>query len=482
MFLFLFVVATKASQYTLLSVSIKPLNRVTFFFDSLPKSLNSFLNENKTNLSFTFYNTKSLQTSSIRGEGIINTVDFMNYPSRLEVLIKLNSPRGYTYALLQTSQSLLIEVFDWKTLSQADDNYRMGLLALSDNLSVARAYFEKAFKDKIANAGFFLGMLYIRANLIEDAIRILTEAEKLNCNIPDISILLSQAYSLIGDKAKSIEYQKRYYEATYSNRIKFIEIEPKLRDSIFKDLSNDLIFGEELASKNFNSDSLRDTIKKKPKQNKSDTTHLSIATDTPVVEKVLIYILATIGFLAVMLFSLYIKWKKEKRRITSEKTEFQEELKKQTTRFKVGKPLLTKVYQTETKPRITKPPVIDSPNQINPEVKELAKEILSSRQTGVKTDGESAPADVASTPIRKIPPKLEIAIQIQREQQEIIKSKLKNLEQLPVDTDSSKLIEKANQLGLSKSSIYARQNLSAIEKDKSLTEKLFEKFYFKKKK
>lgn len=477
--LFAFANKIKATNYNLKHAEIKPLNRVSLYFDSLPNNINSQLSENKTLISFSFQNTKALQTNLLRGEGIINSLELLNHSSHLEVIIKLNSPRGYTYAILPTSQSLIIEVFEWKSLSTAEDNYRMGLLALSNNLSVARKYFESAFKDKIANAGFFLGMLFLRANLIDEAIQTLLEAEKLNCNIPDHYILLAQAFQLRNENIKSYEYRKKYFESTHFTNIHYLPVEPFLKDSIFKDINEELILAEESTTKKI--DTARDTTKITTQYNAIDSIRNLNSKEMPVIEKILTYILLTIGFLSLILFILYLRWKSEKQKISS--VGFKEELQKQTTEVKMSKALLSKVYQSssQSKQQPPKPPVIESPNQINPEVKDLAKEIIASKQTLKKSSEESATEKSKAT-FKRIPPKLEIAFQIQKEQQELMKTKLKNIDQLPTEADPNKLIEKAKSFGLSKSSLYARQNITAIERDKSLAQKLFEKFYYKKKK
>lgn len=478
--LFAFTNKTKPSNYNLKYAEIKPLNRVSLYFDSLPSNINSQLNEHKTSLSFIFQNTKALQINPLRGEGIINSLEFFNHPSHLEIIIKINSPRGYTFVTLPTSQSLIIEVFEWKSLSIAEDNYRMGLLALSNNLSVAHKYFKNAFKEKISNAGFFLGMLFLRADLIDEAIQTLLEAEKLNCNIPDLYILLAQAFQLRNENIKSNEYRKKYFELTHLTNIHYLLIEPSLKDSILKDITEDLIINEESTKKNI--DTAKDTTKITTQYNKIDSILSSNSKETQVIEKILTYILLTIGFLSLMLFTLYLKWKSEKRKISSAMG-FQNELQKQTTAVKVSKTLLEKVYQSQSQSKQTppKPPVVDSPNQINPEVKDLAKEIIASKQTFKKPYEEST-IEISKSTFKRIPTKLEMAMQIQKEQQKLIKTKLENIERLPTDADPKKLIEKAKSLGLSKSSLYARQNITAIEKDKSLTQKLFEKFYYKKKK
>ncbi|MGQ9819569.1 MAG: tetratricopeptide repeat protein, partial [Candidatus Kapaibacteriales bacterium] len=476
--LYAFANITKANNYNLKFAEIKPLNRVTLYFDTLPNNINSQLNENKTLISFSFQNTRAVQTDPLRGEGIINSLEFINRQSQLEVIIKLKAPRGYTYAILPTSQSLLIEVFEWKSLSTAEDNYRMGILALSNNLSVARKHFEKAFKDKLGNAGFFLGMLFLRGNLIESAIQTLLEAEKLNCNIPDIYILLAQAYMFVNENVKSNEYRKKYFELSHQTNINYLEIEPSLKDSIFKEISEDFIFDEESTEKNIAT--FKDSTQIKTQLSTIDSIHTYNTKEPPIIEKVLLYILLTIGFLSLILFALYLKWKGEKRKLSTIHS-FKDELKKQTSGIKVSKTLLDKSYKSPSKTSVPKPPVINSPNKINPDIKTLAEEIIASKQTSLKLS-EDSKIEKSKTTSRKIPPKLEISMQIQKEQQELMKTKLKNLEQLPAETDPNTLIEKAKSLGLSKSSIYARQNITAIEKDKSFTQKLFEKFYFQKKK
>lgn len=475
-----FAYTTKAYNFTLRFCEIRPLNRVTLFFDSLPQNLNSFLNEDKTMLIFTFNETKTIESKVLTGEGIIESVKFSNYSTYLELSIKLKSPRGYTYCILPTSQSIIIEVFDWKSLSPAEESYRLGLLSLPNNLNIAYNYFKNAFKEQIANAGFFLGMLYLRANQIDDALRTLTEAEKLNCNIPDINILLAQTYLIRGDTNRANEYRKRYFDLSNSTKIQFLKTNSNLKDSIFKKVSKELLFSDDFINQVNQDSTIKtqfDTIQNHLYKARIDSTKSIGTTQSPLVEKMLIYLLAVIIFLSITLFTLYLKWKKEKKNITSKKNMFNNELNKQKTNVKVGNPLLSKLYQTQINQSISKPPVIESPNPINLEVKELAKEIIASTQKKSNTENQFSEESVSSS--KKIPPRLMIAMQIHQEQQELIKSKLKSIEQLPIETDTNKLIEKAKTLGLSNISILAKHNISAIERDKTLIEKLFQKFYSK---
>ncbi|MGB9912809.1 MAG: tetratricopeptide repeat protein, partial [Candidatus Kapaibacteriota bacterium] len=102
----------------------------------------------------------------------------------------------------------------------------------------ARKYFEKAFDENIANAGFFLGYLHLKANLPEKALQILQKAERLGCNLPDVHSALAQTYFLLNDKENFEKYKSKFLNERDFPFFKFIEVEPQLKDSIFKEVSD----------------------------------------------------------------------------------------------------------------------------------------------------------------------------------------------------------------------------------------------------
>ncbi len=77
----------------------------------------------------------------------------------------------------------------------------------------------------------------------------------------------------------------------------------------------------------------------------------------------------------------------------------------------------------------------------------------------------------------KIPPRIEVAMQIQKEQAELIKRKIDKLEVAEIPLEKEKLEELAKNLGINKTSLLAKKNIEAIESNKELHKKLFEKFF-----
>ncbi len=463
-------------EYFYQRMQIAPLNRLTIYFSDIPKVYNSYLNSEKTIISLVIENVNSkLIMDSVISDGIIKKVELKKYSNHIEINIYLKSPRGYTVSPLEFSRALMVEVFDWNSLTQNEDNYRMGQLSLSHNLSVARNYFKFAFEENLANAGYFLGYLYLKSNLPENAKEIFLKAENLGCNIPDIFAALAQTYYLLNDKLSYEKYKSKYLAEQKLTSFNFIEIKPELKDSILKEPLE--IFLTEKRQVEVDSTQVKDT---------SQTTKPIIIKEVPnenykekysILEKIFIFLVASIIMVALILVTLYFKWKKEKNLLEIKK-KFESELIKQKSAAIPNK-IAAKIYKkTEefTKPSVEEP----TPNQayINPDIKTLAEQIIDSKRAEKQQEAneEENPQQKQS----RYPPRVEIAMQIQKEQAELFKKKIDKLETSSIPTNHEKLEELARNLGINKTSLLARKNIEAIEKNKDLYKDLFEKFFHKK--
>ncbi|MCX7908344.1 MAG: hypothetical protein N2560_02360 [Ignavibacteria bacterium] len=458
-------------------MQINPLNRLTIFFTDLPLTYNSYLNSEKTIISLVIndVNTK-LKEDSVVSDGIIKKAELKKFANHIEINIYLKSPRGYSISPLEFSRALMLEVFDWNSLSQAEDNYRMGQLSLGDNLAVARKYFELAFQEPIANAGFFLGYLYLKANLPDQAKQILSKAENLGCNIPDIFSALAQCYYLLNDRNNYEKYKSKFLSEQKVANFKFIEIHPELKDSIFKEFPS--LFVEQ--KKEFSQDSIKtlDTIKISEPTIRNEKSSRETQEKYSFIEKILVFLLVSILVVTILLISLYFKWKKEKKLLLIKK-KFENELVKQRQKAIPNK-FATQTYKkTEEFSKNEIEEKKQEPEKyINPEIKALAEQIIDSKKAEL---AQEITEEESSKQFRKkYPPRVEIAMQIQKEQAELIKKKVDSLEISELPTGQDKLEDFAKKFGISKTSLLAKINIEAIEKNKDLYKELYEKFFQKK--
>lgn len=475
-FLILFTNIPTFTQTNYPFMTINPLNRLIIYFNKLPSDYQSYLNSSKTLISIIVNGIETkVKEDSISSDGIISKATLKKLTNHLEINIFLRSPRGYTITPLDYSNAIMVEVFDWNSLSPAEENYRMGLLSLTSNLAVARKYFERAFSNTHANSGYFLGLLYLKANEIERAKTILQQAESLGCNIPDLFSALAQVYDFENEKKIAEDYRSKFFLQQRFVKYHPIPVTTELRDSIFKEVSD--LFPEEKNSATISDNTSKDTTTPKPmiiseKEIQPKKVGLSVF------ERILIFLGASILLLSILLTSLYLKWRKEKK-LREVKRKFENELLKQ--KYSASSTLAARIYkkseEAAKEQKEPRRPQTSSLNAINPEIKELAEKIIDSRKQE-KEEGTNK-QEIRTPKQAKIPLRIEKALQIQKEQIELIKKKISKLENIDAAEQKEKLEEIAKNFGINKSSILARKNIEAIEKNKDFTEKLFNKFFRK---
>ncbi len=483
-FLFLVLVLLIGTPHLLFSANILykmqigPLNRLVLFFDEIPKEVDSQLDNTKTNITIKLKDAIArVKSDTLLGEGIINKVSIQRSSTNIDLSISLKSPRGYTITPLEYSRALVVEVFDWNSLSPPEDNYRMGQLALMDNLASARLYFEKAFSENIANAGYYLGMIYLKANEVQKAKEIFLKAQTLGTDIVDNYAALAQVCQALGDSNKFQEYRKKFISNTVSLSYNPIEIDSTLRDSIFKSVNDFFPLVESQST-----DTLTDGKKEIPQEKQISNTNYGNESETgstiSLFYKVLIFLVGTVILMSIMLVTLYLRWKKQRTKQMNEKfaSEFQSEQEKIHSYSGVA----IKLYQKaeESKTEISTQENLP-PNPINQHIRQLAEEILATKQKIELEEVQQEPTPSPSSTKQKISPRL--AMQIQHEQEELIRRKLLQLANIPLENSQEKMLEISKRLGIPMSSLFAKKNIEAMSKDKSIIEKLRLKFSSKKK-
>ncbi|MGB9912810.1 MAG: hypothetical protein ACPLRO_05525, partial [Candidatus Kapaibacteriota bacterium] len=192
-----------------------------------------------------------------------------------------------------------------------------------------------------------------------------------------------------------------------------------------------------------------------------------------------IFLIASIVVTSILLLSLYVKWKKGKR-LLEIKQKFEDELIRQK-RKAIPNKIVADIYKraeqttkSETATEQQKPKI----SNLNPEIKTLAEQIIDSKKA--EKDQQTSAAEKSNEKSNRYPPKVELALQIQKEQSELIKKKIDKLESTEIPLDKEKLEELAKNLGLNKTSLLARKNIEAIEKNKDIYKDLIRKFFPKK--
>lgn len=481
--IFVFLTTTEHLLFAanvLYKMQINPLNRLVLFFDEIPKGVDSQLDDTKTNITIELKNaTARVKSDTLLGEGIINKVYIQRNSTNIEILISLKSPRGYTITPLEYSRALIVEVFDWNSLSPAEDNYRMGQLALMNNLASARLYFEKAFSENIANSGYYLGVIYLKANEIQKAKEIFLKAQILGTDIVDNYAALAQVCQILGDSNKFQEYRRKFIGNTVSLSYNPIEIDSTLRDSVFKRVNDFLTLIENQHTDTFAAIK-KETQKDKQSRNTNYENKPGTSASISLFEKVLIFLFGTVLLMSIMLVTLYLRWKKQRAKQVKEKfaSEFQSEREKVHSYPNFA----TNLYRRAEESKTEVPTEQNSPpNLINQHIKQLAEEILATKQKIEVDEANQEPTPPPSPTKQKISPRVELAMQMQQEQEELIKRKLRQLEDIQLETSQEKMLEISKRLGISMSSLFARKNIEAMAKDKSIIEKLRLKFGSKKK-
>ena len=214
-----------ANSATVQKSSIEPLNRLIIEFDKLPPVFESSISADKKTITINLGNTNfSVDHEVLAGEGIIQKVEFSKKEQQTILTISLTAQRGYVTATLPFTQSLLVEVFDWNKLNQAEEEYRTGLLGLTDDCDLAKPHFIAAINGDIGDAGTFLGFCQLSEGKINSALRSFKFAEIKKSTFVDNLAALAQIYNIKKDNANYEKYVKLFKEKTGRNSCPTITI------------------------------------------------------------------------------------------------------------------------------------------------------------------------------------------------------------------------------------------------------------------
>ncbi|MBL7976155.1 MAG: hypothetical protein JNJ85_14665, partial [Candidatus Kapabacteria bacterium] len=136
-------------------------NNLMLFMSGSQTKFTSELSADKKKITITIQNTGFNELPELTATNSrIESVFFQHSGKNTTVSILLKEKSGYTASLLPYSQSVSIDVFDWTTLTNAEENYRSGLIAFNNNiLSVAKDYFNRAEITQHPNATAYSGFI-----------------------------------------------------------------------------------------------------------------------------------------------------------------------------------------------------------------------------------------------------------------------------------------------------------------------------------
>ncbi len=509
------------SEVKILKVEINPLNRVMIFCSEKPTSFSSDLSADKSKITIKIEKGNAVESArEIHGQGIIQDVYIQNFKNFAQISIILKEKRGYNANFLPFSQSLMIEVFDWAKLSTGEDDYRSGLLSFENDLmSSAKKYFTKSLKSGNSTSAGFLGFIYLKEGRIDEALDNLLIAEKFNANIPDFYAALSQIYSIKNNKQLAEKYRKDFSQKsglaifTTMNVPSAPETKNEKKQSIsFLDKMNDpeFIDSSQIAQLdsikiNRGSDSAN-----KPTNKKQDTITRKILGDVEKnpptampswLSKTAFYVAFASLLFIIMLFSIYLRWRKAQlKKIQKETTrKFSEKLKNAQTSMS-GSAHAAKIYQKTEK-------VADGSNISEPNLKKPTKQMIANKQAqedkaekvqdlqkmaleiiankanefeNVKPDNslniDDTSSNIQHQTEKSSNPRLELAMHLHDEQMKLKTKNIESIKNNEIPTDQKKLSEVAKKLGIEKSSLETKRKISDLESDKKSLSRLAEKF------
>lgn len=481
LFILLFV-SLSANSFAdqLTSVLIKPNNTVNLYFDNYISKFDTKLSDNKKEISISIPDCNIDENAKrVVGTATIEAVysDLTN--EQLNINIYLDKEFGYTAVFLPFSRNLKVEVFNWSELTKSEDNYRTALLALEDNIyQTALDELNNAAKQKQPQAVSLLGLLQYESGNYNTAKKFLELAIELDSNTPDIFAGLALINLDYGD---SVNYSK------YFNLFK----EKSGRD-ILNTFSVDSVLQNEFLSLNINYiDSLLNHVRAEKER--------SIKTDSAITEKFpglfekskdsletsknnssifpwwTEYLLMVIAIVVLLIILRYLKWRNKKllsmqKDQTKTKKKFDDILNKQNKNLKVNSNLAAKTYtqaqQNDTREKIYKKAEEEQLNK--QKLNDVIKEQLDTKK-------ENALKEI-KTSKKKVPPKIELAMHLAKEQQNIKNKNLQYLKYKELPADAEKLNEVAQKLGIEKGSLEVKNAIDRISKDPDQVAKLAEKF------
>ncbi len=494
-------------------IVINPLNRAVIYFNNFPFIYSTELSSDKKRVTISVSNTSIVDSArNITSSGIISDIYSKTSNNNLQIDLLLKEKRGYTAIALPYTKSLIVEVFNWETLTPAEDLFRTGLLSYEEKiLNPAKNDLTNSVIQGNSEAAAYLGLLLLKMGKLNSARENLLFAEKAKIDLPDIYAALSQIYSMKNDKVWTDHYNEKFKQLTGLPTFTPIEIAQLIeKDSLFSEPIEHL---KELSMK------LADTVKQDSVTEKSELNNKfkNIIGDSTKVDNQnanngilpwwFNYVIGFVVTILILVLYFYLKWRNQ--RIEMLNTIKQENMKAnmQAANPNTAKPKANRFAEAYKKQELfakknpvqpAKQQVQQKPNSTNDEV-EFERDVKTKPKIDNKTRKEVE--NFLSTVKEKFPTKplsekikqdlekktapvtarVELSMHLAEEQQRIRSKSLATLDEKDIPKDDNSLTKVAKQLGVEKSSLETRKNLEKIKSDSSSIKKLAEKFSLNKK-
>ncbi len=490
-FFFTFSNLVSYAQSTIYKIEINPLNRVLFYFDKLPNEYFSQLSLDKKKITIKIKNCTIVDSAKrAKGTGIIQDVYTSINKNQTELNIFLKDKRGYTAVPLPYSQTLMVECFQWDNLTNGEDIYRETLLAIENKINIGiQDSLLKAATLGDANSLTFLSFILLQKGYVKSSHKALTIANEKGSNIPDMYAALSQTYKLLGDEKKINQVNTLFYNAT--GLINFLEIaipenlsNIQLADDSLFHILNEMGFSANSQNK---SDSLIIFNQKDSSEIKKDTSsflkNLEDESATPSwLSDFVLYFIILFLLMSIFIISSYFKWRKQqiknRTKQKNENSKFVKDFEKAKQTVNQGK-IIDKTINEEINIPKSQSPSINKKEEINFEDKleKLAQKLVDSKKQSIEYQADIETISTIKEPVKKkIPPKIELALHLQNEQQRLKQQSIESLKGISLESNREKLIEIAQKLRLEKSSVETQQKLEELKQNEQSFSKLKDKF------
>lgn len=462
------------------NITINPLNRAIIEFDSLPPQILSELSETKTLITLDLGNYKFNDNLKQKtGLGIISDIFIKSEAGTTKLNIKTLEKRGYTITTLPFTNSIIVEVFQWDRLSQAEELYRTGLLALEDKiLDEAVKNLHNSSKQKFDDAVFPLAIAYLKSGYFWEAKRAFDYSYQSDSLKVDALAGLSLVLSQLGNQYDADNYSKQFTEKCNCNFSGNININYTQIDSSYLDLSHLVLADKDTNnltdSLDINSDSLAIAMNDSLQALQQSEEPESIFKE---IERYLIYAFVIVGGTFIALVFYYFKWRKaqlEKRKQAVPNNKFKESLQQATA--KVTPNAVSNVYKTGGDNQKIDKVINDKP--LETDDKGIINEDKLSKLGSVIESITGKPAETykQTANLPNVNAKLQLAMHLADEQRKIKAQNIENLKATSIPNDKKKLAEVSQKLGIEKGGLETKSAIEKILKDKSKLKNLNDKF------
>lgn len=479
---------------TLEKIEIDSSNHIFLYFEQIPKFTTS-LDSSKTGLTVVFKNTFiSNQANTIENSGIFQRIYYSKQDSNLILNIKLKEKSGYTTLIEPYSQRVVINLFNWTSLTKSEDLFHTALLALEDTLyDVSEKYLIQSSLLGNPKSAAILGLLYSNQKKINRASKFSEFGQFDATYFPDIYNILANIYKYRSDSINFEKYKTQFEKSTANPYVPISFLDNIPSDTLSETESkilDSLIYSYRL---NFQSDTSNDEF---TRFNKLFDSNYTPTEETTTAQKsswnaLPLWLRAIIGvfvaFLLVLIFQ-YFRWRNMQIKIkqSKQKEYVKRENKdnfsgnRQEKKSPAMSPQMIDTYvQNQSEAKET----INSENQSKSNMQQDTSLVITEEKVkqlsnileNIKATKEEETLKKNKQSQPPLSAKLELALNLAEEQKRIKQNKIEmSLNEFISTTD--KLKSTAQKLGLEENSIEIKQAIDNLINDKTKLQDLQSKF------